>query len=207
MKLLIATTNLGKIHEFENLLVNTGFAITTPLKEGVQIKVEENEETFEGNAQLKAEAFAKATGLLCIADDSGLEVDALNGEPGVKTARYAGDEATDEDRQLYLLNKLRAVPMSQRGATFRCVIAIAESGHPTTYATGAVRGIISKDIKGTRGFGYDPIFYIPELKKRLSEFSTDEKNEISHRGIATRAAELILSDRQKSSPDHLARGI
>ena len=201
MKLLIATTNLGKIHEFETLLENTGYAITTPSKEGFEIDVEESEETFEGNARLKAEAFSKATGFLSLADDSGLEVDVLNGEPGVRTARYAGADATDEERQLYLLKKMKDVPISQRGATFRCVIAIAEAGQPTTYATGNVRGIISTDIKGSKGFGYDPIFFIPELNKRLSELSTREKNAVSHRGIAAQSARRILQERRRRDPD------
>ena len=202
MKLLIATTNIGKIHEFETLLENTGYAITTPSKEGIKINVVENEETFKGNARLKAEAFSNATGLLSLADDSGLEVDALNGEPGVRTARYAGDDATDVERQIYLLEKMKTVPIPQRGATFHCVIAIAEAGRPTTYATGNVRGIISTDIKGSKGFGYDPIFFIPELNKRLSELSTHEKNAISHRGIAAQSARLLLQGRERRDPNN-----
>lgn len=192
MKLLLATNNSGKIREFQELLSDTDFEVTTPHQEGLALDVEETEPTLEGNARLKAEAFAAASGLLSLADDSGLEVEALNGEPGVATARYAGPKATDAQRLAFLLSKMDGVPEPQRSAKFRCVIAIAGSGREVLYAKGEVQGIITPDVGGGGGFGFDPVFFVPESGKRLSEMSLQEKNVVSHRGKAIQAARSIL---------------
>jgi XTP/dITP diphosphohydrolase len=193
VKLLLATNNEGKIRELQALLADLGVDATTPRQEGLAVEVEETEPTFEGNARLKAQAFAKASGLLSLADDSGLEVDALGGEPGVRTARYAGDNATDEQRVAYLLKKMEGVPWEKRTARFRCVVAIAGPTGPVHYAEGEVRGYIATEPhNGPYGFGYDPIFYVPESGKCLAEIPLAEKNRISHRGRAALAAHAVL---------------
>ena len=193
MKLLLATNNQGKIRELQALLADLGVETTTPRQEGLAVDVEETEPTFEGNARLKAEAFARTSGLVSFADDSGLEVDALGGEPGVLTARYAGPDATDEQRVAYLLKKMEGVPWEKRTARFRCVVAIAEPGGRVHFAEGQVDGYIATEPHyGAFGFGYDPIFYVPEHGACLSEIPLETKNRISHRGRATLAAREIL---------------
>ena len=184
-RLLLATNNAGKIRELVNLLEGVPLSITTPEDEGVVLDVEETGSTFEENAMLKAVAFAAASGLRALSDDSGLEVDALGGEPGIFSARYAGPNATSEQMVKYLLSKLDGVGWATRKASFRSVIAIAEpGGGGIEIFEGKCDGIISLEPRGTKGFGYDPIFYIPSLGKHMAELDLDEKNRISHRGIA-----------------------
>ncbi len=186
-RLLLATNNAGKIRELVHLLEGIPLAITTPEDEGVVLDVEETGTTFEENAKLKAVAFAAASGLRALSDDSGLEVDALGGAPGIFSARYAGLNATSEQMVKYLLNKLNDVDWARRRATFRSVIAIAEpGGGGVEIFEGKCDGIISLEPHGTKGFGYDPIFYIPSLGRHMAELDLDEKNHVSHRGIAAR---------------------
>ncbi|MQF48667.1 RdgB/HAM1 family non-canonical purine NTP pyrophosphatase [SAR202 cluster bacterium AC-647-N09_OGT_505m] len=187
-KLLLATNNLGKARELVVLLEGVPFIITTPLEEGIILDVEETGATFEENAALKARAFATAGGLLALADDSGLEVDALGGEPGPLSARYAGPEASDEDRVRYLLGKLEGVEWSGRVARFRSILALADSEGNVCFFEGQCEGVISFDSHGESGFGYDPVFYVPALSKHMAELSLEDKNEISHRGSAARKA-------------------
>jgi XTP/dITP diphosphohydrolase len=187
-KLLLATNNLGKARELAVLLEGVPFIVTTPQEEGITLDVEETGATFEENAALKARAFAVASGLLVLADDSGLEVDALDGEPGVLSARYAGPDASDEDRVRYLLGKLDRIEWSGRGARFRSVIAVAEPAGGLELFEGACEGMIALEPRGEGGFGYDPVFYIPSLDKLMAELSLEEKNGISHRGSATKKA-------------------
>jgi XTP/dITP diphosphohydrolase len=187
-KLLLATRNPGKARELAVLLQGVPFTITTPQEEGIALEVEETGATFEENAALKARAFATASGLLTLADDSGLEVDALGGEPGPLSARYAGPDASDEERVRYLLGKLEDVKWSERGARFRSVIAVAEPAGTLKLFEGVCEGVIALKPRGAGGFGYDPLFYVPSLGRLMAELSLEEKNGVSHRGSAARKA-------------------
>lgn len=199
-RLVIATNNPGKLREFQALLGDCGFELVTPRDLGVTFEVEETGLTFEENARLKADAAARLTGLPALADDSGLEVDALDGRPGVLSARYAGRGRTDpkipEARQLeLLLGELQGVPDERRTARFRCVIAIAVPGGETRTVDGVFEGHIGHEPRGTNGFGYDPIFVVPGYGGRTSaELPPDEKNRISHRGAAAAKARKILQE-------------
>ena len=187
-KLLIATTNAHKARELAALLGDLPFQITTPQEEGIRLDVEETGSTFEENATLKAQAFAKASGLLSLADDSGIEVDALGGAPGIYSSRYAGPGATDEDRVQFLLEKLRNVPVEERQGRFRCVVAVADPEGGVSLFQGTVEGAIAFQPAGANGFGYDPIFLLPDRQCTTAQLSPEEKNRISHRGQAAWAA-------------------
>jgi XTP/dITP diphosphohydrolase len=191
-KLLLATNNKGKAREYKSLLEGVPFELVTPAEAGISTEVAEVGRSFEENARLKATTLAAESGLLSLADDSGLEVDALGGEPGTLSARYAGEGASDRDRVSYLLTKLEGVPQEKRAARFRCVIAIATPGGEVEICSGECRGIITFAPKGNRGFGYDPVFYLPELGRTMAELSPQEKNKISHRGRAAEKARQLL---------------
>ena len=191
-KLLLATNNKGKIREYQSLLRGIPYEIVTPAAQGITTQVAEVGGSFEENARLKATTLAKESGLLSLADDSGLEVDALGGEPGSLSHRYAGENATDADRINYLLSKLKDVPEKERTAHFRCVIAIAEPDGKVELYSGECHGIITMEPMGSRGFGYDPIFYLPELRKTMAELSLEEKNKVSHRARAAEKAREYL---------------
>ncbi len=194
-KLLLATNNKGKAREYRSLLSGVPFELVTPDEVGINTEVEEVGKSFEENARLKAATLAAESQLLSLADDSGLEVDALGGEPGTLSARYAGEGASDEDRVSYLLTKLEGVPEERRTARFRCVIAIATPEGDVELCSGECEGIIAFEPRGERGFGYDPIFYLPELKKTMAELPPEEKNRISHRGRAARKASQLLKEK------------
>jgi len=191
-KLLLATNNRGKVREYQSLLSNIPFRLVTPADEGITTVVAETGKTFQENAGLKAETLAAESRLFTIADDSGLEVDALGGVPGVLSARYAGENATDADRIDYLLSKMKDVPEGERSARFKCVIALAEPGGKTEYFSGECRGFITLQPAGKEGFGYDPVFFVPELGKTMAEISPEEKNRISHRAMAAEKARCYL---------------
>jgi XTP/dITP diphosphohydrolase len=192
-KLLLATTNAGKAREYRDLLAGIPYRLVTLADEGIATEVPETGQTFEENAALKATALARESGLLTLADDSGLEVDALNGEPGVLSARYAGENATDEERVNFLLNKLSGVPESERTARFRCVIAVATPEGNTELFSGACPGLVATAPRGCNGFGYDPVFYLPDRGKTMAEIPAEVKNEISHRArAAAKAREYLL---------------
>jgi XTP/dITP diphosphohydrolase len=191
-KLLLATNNQGKVHEYRSLLQEIPFELVTPAQIGIKLEVEETGSSFEENARLKAVAFARASGLLTLADDSGLEVDILNGEPGVRSHRYAGEDATDEELIKFLLDKLKNVPLEKRTAHFRCVIAIAWPDGEVVFCSGRCSGLITFTPSGREGFGYDPVFYFPELKQTMAELPLDMKNQVSHRAMAAREARKVL---------------
>lgn len=191
-KLLLATNNQAKVREYRVLLEGIPCQYVTPAEAGITQAVEEYGETLEQNAVIKAKYYASATGLTSLADDSGLEVDALGGEPGVLSARYAGEGVSDRERVEYLLAKLTDVPWEQRGARFRCVIAIASPDGEVTLCQGECRGIIALEPSGTGGFGYDPVFYLPQLNRTMAELSMQQKNDVSHRGKAAMAARSML---------------
>ncbi|MDX2055185.1 MAG: XTP/dITP diphosphatase [Polyangiaceae bacterium] len=186
--LALATTNLGKVREIRELLADLPISVCTVQELlGQPFHVEETEDSFEGNARLKAEAALQATGKITMADDSGLLVDHLGGRPGVHSARYAGEGATDADNIRLLLEELKGVPVEQRKARFVCVIVLAAPGRAPVTVRGAVEGTIAESPRGSSGFGYDPLF-IPDAypARRFAELSADEKNAISHRGQALR---------------------
>ena len=191
-KLLLATNNKGKIREYKSLLQGIPYEIVTLAEQGITTEVAEVGGSFEENARLKASTPAKESGLLSLADDSGLEVDALGGEPGSLSHRYAGEGATDADRINYLLSRLKDIPDKECAARFRCVIAIAKPNGKVELCSGICRGVITTAPRGNRGFGYDPIFYLPEFGKTMAELTLDEKNRVSHRAKAAEKAREIL---------------
>ena len=191
-KLLLATSNPGKIREYRFLLDGLGYQITTLAEEGIAKVVTESGKNYEQNARLKAITHAKLSQLTALADDSGLEVDSLNGEPGVKSARFAGEAATDAEKVSLLLAKLNGVPWERRTARFKCVIAIASPGGRTEVCYGECHGMIAFEAKGENGFGYDPIFFLPEISKTMAELSLEMKNQISHRARASQKARQVL---------------
>lgn len=192
--LLLATNNKGKLREYRNLLRGIPFEIFTLADLGITAEVKEIGRSFEENAALKATTTASISGRLSLADDSGLEVDALGGEPGPLSHRYAGENATDAARVAYLLKKLKDVPENLRAAQFRCVIAIAEPNGGVELFSGICPGVIINEARGTNGFGYDPIFYLPELGKTMAELTLGEKNRVSHRArAAEKAREKLMA--------------
>jgi len=204
-KLLIATGNPGKMREYAELLSGLPFELVSLKDLDITHEVDETGETFAENAWLKASEYAVIAGLLTLADDSGLEVAALSGDPGVRSARYGGDAFTsDEDRVELLLKNMKDVPWEERGAHFKCVISIAQPKSPlyerggregdfdatlVTQAEGFVAGMIQYKPQGENGFGYDPVFYIPEFDQTAAQLSPDVKNQISHRA---KAAEIVV---------------
>ncbi len=191
-KLLLATNNQAKVREYRSLLQNFPYELVTLAEEGITTVVSEVGESLEENARLKATVLAAESGLLTLADDSGLEVDALGGEPGPLSARYAGEGASDKDRINYLLSKLEGVPWEKRSARFRCVIAVAIPRGEVEFCFGECPGFITLAPKGEQGFGYDPVFYLPELGKTMAELPLEVKNQISHRGQAAGEARRVL---------------
>ncbi len=190
-KLLVATTNAGKQREYRDLLRDVPAEIVFPGDLGIALEVEEDGVTFRENAAKKAIALAEASGLLTLADDSGLQVDALGGEPGVRSSRYAGPDADDPRRRAFLLEKLRGV-RPPRTARFVCVIAVVAPGSEPAYAEGECRGEITLAARGANGFGYDPVFRPDGYSQTMAELAPAEKNRISHRARAARAAGALL---------------
>lgn len=191
-KLLLATNNQAKVREYKSLLHGIPYELVTLAEVGITAAVREEGESMEENARIKATAYAAQSQLLSLADDSGLEVDALGGEPGRFSARYAGEGASDSDRINYLLARLEGVPREKRTARFRCVIAIATPDGKVELCSGECRGLVAFEPKGKHGFGYDPVFYLPELGKTMAELPLALKNRISHRGLAARKACQVL---------------
>lgn len=192
IKLLIATSNPAKLREYREMLRNLPLILTSLAQEGIDLVVEESGGSYAENAILKAKAYARASGLLTLADDSGLEVEALEWEPGIFSSRYAGPGATDEERNRFLLHRLQGIPWERRGARFRCTIAIATSEGEVQTVDGACEGIIAFKPRGTHGFGYDPIFYLPQRRCTIAELPPEIKNRISHRAHAAQEAKRIL---------------
>jgi XTP/dITP diphosphohydrolase len=194
MRLLVATNNPGKVGEYDDLLAGLGFDLCGLAEMGLDTQVEETGQTFAENAQLKALVYGRASRLLTLADDSGLEVEALGGAPGVYSARYAGKGATDADRYHKLLTALEGVPWEKRAARFRCVIALAwPDGRVETFE-GQCDGVIALEPKGTNGFGFDPVFYMPEHGCTMAELPTEVKNRVSHRARAAALARERLKN-------------
>jgi XTP/dITP diphosphohydrolase len=203
--LLIASTNPGKLYEFQeifaglNLTWLSNVTLQLPSDLGIQLQVEETGATYAENAALKALAYSRASGLLTLADDSGLEVEALDGQPGLHSARYALDpHATDADRRALLLMNLHGKPRPWRAA-FQCALALAQPDGSLSLHAGTCPGEIIPDERGSNGFGYDPIFLLPELGRSMAELTTVEKNQLSHRVRAVQAAlptlQMLLEER------------
>jgi XTP/dITP diphosphohydrolase len=204
-RLVVATNNPGKLREFRALLEGCGFDLVSPADLGIDWSVEETGTTFEENARLKAADAARACGLIALADDSGLEVDYLGGRPGIFSARYAGPGRTEEgigeaEQRRLLLGEMAGVPDALRSARFRCAIAIATPAGEVRTVDGVFEGRIAHEERGTNGFGYDPIFFVPEHGVTSAELLPDVKNAISHRGRAAHAACSILKELAHDAP-------
>ena len=197
--LLIATHNRGKVREYAYILGGLPLRLLSLAEAGVTQVAEESGQTYAENASLKAKAYAHASGLMTLADDSGLEVDALDGEPGVRAARYAGEDAGDRERVRYLLSRLEGVPWERRTARFVCVIALATPECSLQLFDGACGGLIALTPRGDKGFGYDPVFYLPHLGKHMAELSLEEKTKVSHRGSAGAKVRIALEQMLKES--------
>jgi XTP/dITP diphosphohydrolase len=185
-EVIIATRNAGKAKEFVQLFSELGWTVRTLLDYDNIPDVEETGETFEENARIKAETVSSLLNAAVLADDSGLEIDALDGRPGVYSARYAGAEKNDEANIEKVLQELKNVPPEKRTARFRCVLAFAAPGEKTRFFSGTCEGKILTEKRGSNGFGYDPIFYVEEKGKTMAEMDPGEKNQISHRADAVR---------------------
>ena len=196
MKVVLASKNKHKLVEISKITEKFGIELILQSELGVDIDVEETGTTFEENSFLKAEAVMKATGLPALADDSGIAVDALNGEPGVYSARYGFDDTLDDwGRLLLLLKNTEHVPDGQRQAQFVCVITMVTPEGQTIQARGEIHGELLREARGANGFGYDPIFYYPPFEKTTAEMSPEDKNQVSHRGQALR----IFYDKMKEA--------
>lgn len=193
-ELLIATKNEGKVREMRALLEGMPYKVVTEADLAAPLpEVEESGSTLLENAQRKARAYAKASGRLALADDSGLELEALEGAPGVHSARWAGPQASAEDNNVKLLAELEALgPGASRAAVFRTVLVLAEPAGREEWVAGRCEGLISRSRLGQGGFGYDPLFFVPALGRSFAQLSLEEKNRVSHRGEALRRARLLL---------------
>jgi XTP/dITP diphosphohydrolase len=192
MELLIATGNPGKVREYDELFAGLPITCISPAEIGIHLQVDESGTTYAENATIKAVAFARASGRVTLADDSGLDVDALDGRPGVHSARYGGPGLGDADRWRSLLKELVDVPWEERTARFRCVIAVASPEGEVTTVNGTCEGVIAFSAAGEGGFGYDPVFYLPDYGCTMAQLPAGVKNQISHRGRAAEAARPVL---------------
>jgi XTP/dITP diphosphohydrolase len=184
VKILIATKNKGKVNEFIDMFKEFGIEVISLLDIENCPDVEETGTTFEENAVLKAETICSMMDIPVISDDSGLVIDALDGRPGVYSARYAGSQKDDDDNMQKVLDEMRGVPEGNRTARFVCALAFAKPDKETIVVEGSCEGVILHKKKGTEGFGYDPIFFLPKLNRTMAEITKNEKNQISHRAQA-----------------------
>lgn len=194
--MIFATGNQGKIKEIKAILGDIGEEIISMKEAGIDIDIVEDGKTFEENAIIKAKAVMERTGQLVLADDSGLEVDALGGEPGIYSARYMGEDTSYEIKNRNIIERLEGVEGDARSARFVCVIAAAFPDGETVTTRGTIEGVIAKEPAGENGFGYDPIVYVPEYNMTTGQMEPEAKNAISHRGKALCAMKKILEDRK-----------
>ena len=190
--LLLATTNEHKVDEFRTIFRDLPLTLLTLRDVQIDMDVEETGTTFAENAILKAQTYAQMANMLALADDSGIEIDALGGAPGIYSARFAGRETSYAERFRLIFARLQDVPPSERTARFRCAIALAEPSGYLRVVEGIIEGMIAESARGENGFGYDPIFFVPEYGKTTAEMAPAEKNRISHRGRAAEAARQLL---------------
>lgn len=191
-KIVFATTNEGKVKEIKEILGDFPIEVVSMKEMGITADIEENGTTFEENSLIKARALAKLTGLPALADDSGLEVDYLNGEPGIYSARYLGRDTDYDYKNNYIIDKLSGAKGEDRSARFVCVISLVLPDGREFVERGVVEGLIGYEQKGENGFGYDPIFYLPEYGKTSAELPPEKKNKISHRGKALTAMKKLI---------------
>jgi XTP/dITP diphosphohydrolase len=194
-RLLLATANQHKIEEFRAILSGIPCKLVSPLELGLDVRIRETGSTFAENAVLKAIAYTEASGLPVLADDSGLEIDTLDGEPGIYSSRWAGEDVSYPERFRMLFERLAGVPEASRTARYRCAVAIARPAPCGLYnvAEGTLEGRITSVPAGDRGFGYDPIFLVPDLNRTVAQITAEEKHRISHRGRACAAAVAMMS--------------
>lgn len=193
-KIIIATKNKGKAKDFETLFGPLGYDVLTLHDVADDMDIEETGTTFEENAVLKATALAERLQTIVIADDSGLEIDALDGRPGIYSARYAGEDKSDEANMDKVLQELAPINETERTARFVCAIAVASPSKKPFTVRGTCEGVIAKERRGENGFGYDPIFFVPSLNKMMAELSAEEKGAISHRGNAIKLLAANLDE-------------
>ncbi len=191
-KIVFATSNIGKVKEIKEILAPLGYDVLTMKEAGIDIEIVEDGKTFEENAIIKAKAVNNICHEIVMADDSGLEVDYLNKEPGVYSSRYEGVDTPYEIKNQIILDRLKDVEEEKRTARFVCAVAIVFADGRTEVCKDTIEGIIGYEPAGENGFGYDPIFYVPELGKSTAQLSPEEKNAISHRGKALRKASELL---------------
>jgi len=191
-KIVFATANEGKVKEIKEILKDFPIEVVSMKEMGITADIEENGATFEENSLIKARALVKLTGLPALADDSGLEVDYLNGEPGIYSARYLGRDTDYDYKNNYIIDKLSGAKGEERSARFVCVISLVLPDGREFVERGVVEGLIGYEQKGENGFGYDPIFYLPEYGKTSAELPPEEKNRISHRGKALTAMKKLI---------------
>lgn len=191
-KIVFATANEGKVKEIKEILGDFPIEVVSMKEMGITADIEENGATFEENSLIKARALVKLTGLPALADDSGLEVDYLNGEPGIYSARYLGRDTDYDYKNNYIIDKLSEAKGEERSARFVCVISLVLPDGREFVEKGVVEGLIGYEQKGENGFGYDPIFYLPEYGKTSAELPPEEKNRISHRGKALTAMKKLI---------------
>lgn len=193
-RIIFATGNEGKMKEIRMILSDLDIPVVSMKEAGISADIEEDGTTFEENALIKAKTICEMTGELVLADDSGLEIDALNGEPGVYSARYMGEETSYHIKNANLVQRLEGVADEKRTARFVCAMAAAFPDGKTITTRGTIEGRIGYEERGENGFGYDPIFYLPEYGCSTAELSLEKKNELSHRGKALRAIREKLKD-------------
>ena len=193
--MIFATGNMGKLREIKDILGDIGEEIISMKEAGIDVDIEENGTTFEENAIIKAKAIMEMTGQMVLADDSGLEVDALNKEPGIYSARYLGTDTPYEIKNQDIINRLEGVEGDARSARFVCAIAAAFPDGEVIVTRGTIEGVIAKEPAGTNGFGYDPIVYVPEYGMTTGQMEPEAKNKISHRGKALEEMKKILLER------------
>lgn len=191
-KIIFATGNAGKLREIREIMADMDVEVVSMKEAGLDVDIEENGDTFEENARIKAEAIAAHTENIVLADDSGLEVDYLNKEPGVYSARYMGEDTSYDIKNQTILDRLAGVPKEKRTARFVCAIAAVLPDKQVLVTRETIEGYIGEKPAGTNGFGYDPIFYVDEYNCSTAELSEEEKNAISHRGKALRAMKALL---------------
>lgn len=186
-RIIFATSNEGKMKEIRLIMADSGYEVVSLKEAGISADIVENGTTFEENAVIKASTIAKLTGELAMADDSGLEVDYMDKAPGIYSARFLGEDTSYDIKNNYILDQLKDVPVEQRSARFVCAIALADAEGNAVTKRATIEGYIGYEICGENGFGYDPIFMVPEYNKTTAELSIEEKNKISHRAKALRA--------------------
>ncbi len=191
-RLIFATGNEGKMKEVREILADTGYEILSMKEAGIDLDIVEDGTTFEENAMIKAQAVMEVCGELTLADDSGLEIDAFGGEPGIYSARYLGENTSYIEKNQVILDRMKDIPEEKRSARFVCAIAAVFPNGQTRTTRGTMEGIIGYEVKGRNGFGYDPIFYLPKLGKYSAQLSSEEKNQLSHRGEALRKMKEVL---------------